>query len=112
MDDCDNEAMQGKPFATEPPRERREVRKRMLTRRRFFQAALGGVAGTVAYTALIEPFWLEFVHQRLSFPRLPAGLRGMRLVQLSDLHISHIVSESYLLRSFVRIAALQPDVVV
>lgn len=112
MVDRNNEAVQGKPLATEPPGERRAVGKRVLTRRRFIQAALGGVAGTLAYAALVEPFWLEIVHQRLSFSRLPPGLRGLRLVQLSDLHISHVISESYLLMSFVRIAALQPDVVV
>lgn len=86
--------------------------RRGLTRRRFLASVLGGAAATLGYTAFVEPFWTEVVHRELPLPRLPMGMSGLRLVQLSDLHISSRVSERHLLRSFSQVGALQPEVVV
>jgi predicted MPP superfamily phosphohydrolase len=99
-----NDATATLPHGTPPARR--------LTRRRFLWSLLGGAVGVAGYTALIEPFWTETVHREMPFPRLPVALRGLRLVQLSDLHISHRVSETFLLRSFARVEALRPDIVV
>ena len=91
---------------------RHEPRHTMITRRRFFLGALGAALGTGAYTALVEPFWTELTQHTLPLPRLPAALRGARLVQLSDLHISAHVSEAHLLRGFAQVEALRPEFVV
>jgi predicted MPP superfamily phosphohydrolase len=89
------------------------VRSRpLLTRRRFLLGSAASVCGAVAYTGLVEPFWVEHVSQTLPIPSLPSGLRGARLVQLSDVHVSSRVSEDYLRRSFARVTALEPDIVV
>ena len=87
----------------------------ILTRRRFLQLAVGalGAAGmAVTYATLCEPFRLEFVHRELPIKKLPAGLKGKRLVQVSDLHVCAAVSESYQIESLQQVAALEPDIVV
>jgi len=87
----------------------------MITRRRFLRGSLGGLgvaAATGLYTWRVEPHWLELVQRRLPVANLPPDLRGCRLVQLSDLHIGPQVDESYLRRSFQRVADLAPEFVV
>ncbi|HET9270283.1 MAG TPA: metallophosphoesterase [Vicinamibacterales bacterium] len=85
----------------------------MISRRKFLGlGALGAAAiGTGIYTSLIEPYWLEIVRRPLAIPNLPVGLRGATLVQLSDLHVGPRVPDDYILETFARVRALQPDVV-
>jgi uncharacterized protein len=108
----DNGGMQPTLPVTGAQAGRHERRHTMITRRRFFLGALATAFGTGAYTALVEPFWTEMAQRTLPLPRLPAALRGARLVQLSDLHISAHVSETHLLRNFAQVDALQPEFVV
>ena len=87
----------------------------MITRRRFVKASaaavgLGAVAGI--YTWRIEPHWLEVVERRLSIAGLPRDLAGLRLVQLSDLHIGPRVDDGYLLGCFQRVKELAAEFVV
>lgn len=87
----------------------------MLTRRRFLQGSAATAAaglGLGGYTWLIEPHWLEIVHRPLPIVGLPSSLEGRRLVHLTDLHVGHQVSDRYLLETFGRVAALNPDIVV
>lgn len=70
-----------------------------------------GAIGTGVYTSEIEPYWLEIVHRPLMIPGLPAGLRGTRLVQLSDLHVGPRVPDEYIHETFARVRALQPAIV-
>jgi predicted MPP superfamily phosphohydrolase len=86
-----------------------------LTRRQWLKrtgiALVAGGAAVTAYTYWIEPFWVEFVERDLPIAKLPAHWQGRTLVQISDIHIGHRVSDDYLIRSFKRIADLEPDVV-
>ena len=68
-------------------------------------------AALISYTAIIEPHWLEIVRRDLSITNLPAGLEGMTLAQVSDLHACSYVDEEYLTRSLDRLKALAPDMV-
>ncbi len=87
-----------------------------MNRRTFVQlsAAAIGVSGlgTVGYTLGIEPHWFEIVERDLPIDHLPSGLVGKRLVQFSDLHIGPQVSDEYIINTFDRVRALQPDIVV
>jgi uncharacterized protein len=88
---------------------------RTLSRRRFLQAvgsSLGVAAGVGFYTWRVEPHWLEIVRRRLPIRRLPPSLAGRTLVHLSDVHVGPRVDDEYVLATFRRIAALQPDIVV
>lgn len=87
----------------------------MISRRSFIRSA-AGVAGVGAacggYAWRVEPHWLEIVRRPLRIARLPAQLHGVTLVQLSDIHVGHRVSDDYVLDAFSRVSRLQPDIVV
>ena len=92
---------------------RGKMKRKLFTRRRILRLGVyGGGAATLAYTALVEPFWLELVERKLPIANLPESLKGKTLVQISDLHASSRVSTSYLVESLQRVAALKPDIVV
>ena len=80
----------------------------MTSRRRFIRlVATGGAATSVGlYTWRIEPHWLEIVHRELPVRFLPPRLNGRTLVQISDVHVGTRVSDSYVLETFRRVAAL------
>ncbi len=87
-----------------------------MNRRRFVKgtaAALGTAAvGCTGWAIGFEPHWLEIVNRDLPVEHLPAALKGARLAQVSDLHVGPWVSDEYLVESFARLRALQPDIVV
>src|SRR5260221_1135368 len=84
-----------------------------LNRRRFLQIAGAGAAGGVGlYTWRVEPHWLEIVRRPLPVRALPSRLSGRTLVQISDVHVGTRVADDYVLTTFRRVAALQPDIVV
>jgi predicted MPP superfamily phosphohydrolase len=87
----------------------------MISRRGFLRtlgAGAGIGAGVGYYTFRIEPEWLEIVRRPLPIRGLPPELAGRTLAQLSDLHISPLVSDEYLFQTFRRVADEQPDIVV
>lgn len=87
----------------------------MISRRCFIQVSLAASAtglGLGAYTWQIEPHWLEIVSHPLPIAGLPRALQGLRLAQLSDMHVGPRVADSYVLESFRRVIALDPDIVV
>jgi len=85
-----------------------------LTRRRFLQlagsAALAGAAG-LGYGGLLEPSWVEVVYVTVRLPGLAERLAGLRIAQISDIHLSRFTSASELLAAVTRVNQLQPDVV-
>jgi uncharacterized protein len=40
----------------------------------------------VAYGFLVEPYWLEVTHVRITSSKVPAGSRPIRIVHISDIH--------------------------
>lgn len=86
-----------------------------MTRRRFLHiagASFGTALGLGLYTWWVEPHWLEIVHRPLRIRDLPTGLVGRTLVQISDVHLGAQVNDEYIIATFRRVAALQPDLVV
>jgi predicted MPP superfamily phosphohydrolase len=73
-------------------------------------AGLGALAGAtaVAYAALVEPRWFTLRHVEL--PILPPGHRPLKVLHLSDLHVTPIQHRK---QDWVRaLADLEPDLVV
>src|SRR5262245_10207032 len=88
---------------------------RRPSRRTFLRAsiaALGSTAATGLYAWRVEPHWVEFVERDLPVARLPDGLAGRTLVQLSDIHVGPRVDDAYVIDTFERVTALSPDIVV
>jgi predicted MPP superfamily phosphohydrolase len=86
----------------------------LITRRRFLQAvgaSIGGAAGIGVYAFAVEPHWLELVRRPLPIRNLPSSLNGRTLVQISDVHTG-VVDDDYVIKTFQRVAALRPDIVV
>jgi uncharacterized protein len=86
----------------------------MLTRRQALRVLAGAGCGAIGiglYAWRIEPHWLEFTHCALPVRGLPKRLEGCTLAQLSDLHIGPRVDDDYILESFRRVQALNPDFV-
>ena len=87
-----------------------------MNRRTFVTGVAAGVAGSalgcVAYAIGVEPHWLQLEFRDLPIRGLPWRLDGIRLAQISDLHVGPRVSDVYLGQSFARVRALEPDIVV
>ncbi|MEQ1690600.1 MAG: metallophosphoesterase [Gemmatimonas sp.] len=87
----------------------------MISRRSFLLTSAGLVTGAVGvgvYTRYIEPQWLDITQRAMVVRGLPTALVGKTLVQLSDIHVSDIVPDAFVLETFNRVRALQPDIVV
>lgn len=78
--------------------------------RHLFQGLALPVAGG-AYAREFEPFWPQFHEVNLPVKGLPAGLEGMRITQLTDLHVSHSVPVDYVRGVVRQVNALKPDIV-
>jgi predicted MPP superfamily phosphohydrolase len=86
------------------------------SRRRALNAISGAVmaapAAAIGYGTFIER---DRIHQReidLPIPNLPADLDGLRILQLSDIHLSAFLSESTLARAISAAVETKPDLAV
>jgi predicted MPP superfamily phosphohydrolase len=78
-------------------------REHSPARRLFFKTAytavLAAPPAVVGYGVFIERHQLFLREQKLVFPNLPPDLDGLRLVQLTDIHLSPFLSRSELQRA-------------
>jgi uncharacterized protein len=81
------------------------------TRRSFLRASLYGAAGLALYAGEVERHWIEISHQDVHIAGLSAVFDGMRIAQISDIHLDEY-SEPYFLQDAVdRVNRLNPDAV-
>lgn len=72
---------------------------------------LCGAAGLALYAGEVERHWLEISQQDLRIAGLPAAFDGIRVAQLSDIHLDEY-TEPFFLRAIVdRVNRLNPDMV-
>lgn len=87
-----------------------------MNRRKFIKRTLWGVAGagllSGLYTWQVEPFWLEFVKLKMPVKNLPDDLVGKTLMQISDIHVGKRFDHRFIIDSFQKAKALNPDFVV
>jgi len=74
--------------------------------RHLLLAGAAVASGTAIYATLIEPRWLQLVRARIHIRDLPAGLEGLRIALLTDLHAGGISPHSVVRRA-VRLAMRQ-----
>ena len=70
-------------------------------------AGLGGIIGLPVYTRFVEPRWLRTSHWQLALPKMPK----LRLLHLSDLHLSKQVPLEFIAKAITRGLAEQPDLI-
>lgn len=80
-----------------------------MTRRKFLFGLGGAAAGTALYMRYVEPQWLE-----VNVRRIDIGLksRGLRVLHLSDLHVSRRISTDYICEAIKSGLQLQPELIV
>jgi len=75
-------------------------------------AGLGAAALGAGWATLIEPNWPAVEQIGVPLPRLPARLEGLRVAQLSDLHISSYTTAGDIERAAALAMRQSPDVIV
>jgi uncharacterized protein len=81
-----------------------------LTRRKFLVGlGLMGTAG-MAYARFLEPTWIEIGRPQVRLGAAP-GRRPLKILHLSDLHASSVVSLRFLASAFEQSLALRPDLI-
>lgn len=83
-----------------------------LAHRTFSLLVLLGAPGVGAYAYFVEPTWLRVRRLTLRIKGLPLDLDGLRLVQLSDLHVGSAVPRWFLRKVIDTTQALNPDLIV
>jgi len=90
-------------------------RRRPLSRREFLsrgvKVGLLGGAGLTLYSGEIERHWIEVTDIDIAVRGLPEALEGVRIAQLSDIHMDEFTEETFLRRAVEKINALKPDMV-
>lgn len=75
-----------------------------------------GVTSSAALAALyarfVEPYWSQVVDVRMDIQNLPPALKGMTIVQISDLHVGIRADADYLRGQIDVCNALRPDLIV
>lgn len=79
--------------------------------RRAIWQAMGNVGLTGMHVLPVHQSWVEIVRHPMPIRGLPEGLVGRRIVQISDLHCSPLVRDSYLWQFMDWINDLGPAVV-
>jgi len=81
-------------------------------RRQLLKAGFWGTAGLALYSGEIARHWVEVTERDVTLAGLPQVFNGMRVIQLSDIHLDQY-SEPFFLRDVVeRVNRMHPDLVV
>jgi len=86
----------------------------MLTRRQFVLGLGGGLAtlgGGGAYPRWVEPRWLKVSRTTVTLGNAAAGTTPVRVLHLSDFHLSDVVSLAFIAESVELGLAQKPDVI-
>ena len=82
-----------------------------ISRRRFLQVGGLGALGLAVYSGEIERHWLEVTLRDVEIPGLPKDFDGVKVAQLSDIHLDNFTEPFFLRDAVSRINELNPDVV-
>ena len=100
------------PTIPPPTRPATGPEKGLLTRRSFLTTGLLAAGGLALYSGEIERHWLEISRFDVALPTLPAAFDGMRIAQISDIHLDNF-TEPFFLRHIVDLTnSLKPDAIV
>ncbi len=86
-------------------------RTQMRVRRVVWQT-LNRVGLTGLHSLPAHRRWVDIKRIAMPLDALPADYEGLRIVQISDLHHSPVVSEGFLRRKLELVSAIEPDILV
>jgi predicted MPP superfamily phosphohydrolase len=79
-------------------------------RRRFLQAAVAAPVATMGFGILAARFDPLLVERDIVIPGLPRDLHGLKLAQISDIHLSPFLSRRELARAIDLVNGTRPDI--
>jgi predicted MPP superfamily phosphohydrolase len=82
-----------------------------LTRRGLLKAGVLGAAGMALYSGEIARHWIDETHRDVYLRNLPADFDGVRIVQLSDIHLDEFTEPFFLRRVIEHVNRIAPDYV-
>jgi predicted MPP superfamily phosphohydrolase len=82
-----------------------------ISRRRLLKGGLLGAAGLALYSAEVARHWIEVCRIDIHLRSLPAAFEGLRIAQLSDIHMDEYTEPFFLRHAIEEINRLQPDLV-
>jgi predicted MPP superfamily phosphohydrolase len=71
-----------------------------------------GVAGLALYSGALERHWIDVSHRDIFLRGLPAAFDGVRIAQLSDIHMDEFTEPFFLRHAIDLINQAKPDIVV
>ncbi len=89
--------------------EHQTTRRAWLRRLIYGGGSLGFVS--LSFGRLIEPHWLSTERLDIALPHLPPELDGLRVVQISDLHLEPYTTAADIEATVRAVNALKPDVI-
>jgi predicted MPP superfamily phosphohydrolase len=88
------------------------IARSRLAHQAFAALLICGAPGLGAYVYCIEPTWLKVRRLTLRIHQLPSSLDGLRIVQLSDLHMGSTIPSWFLQKVVKTTQTLAPDLIV
>jgi hypothetical protein len=82
-----------------------------ITRRSLLKQGLCGAVGLALYSSEIERHWIEVNEREVTLTGLPKVFDGMRIVQLSDIHLDEFTEPFFLRRVIDRVNRMKPDAI-
>jgi uncharacterized protein len=82
-----------------------------ISRRHFLVGGLAGAAGLGLYSAEVARHEIDVTNIEIKLKNLPAAFEGLRMAQLSDIHLVEFTEQFFLRDAVERINRLRPDVV-
>ena len=82
-----------------------------MSRRRLLQGGLLGAAGLALYSGEVARHWIEIRRIDIHLRSLPAAFDGLRIAQLSDIHMDEYTEPFFLRHAIAEVNRLQPDLI-
>jgi len=99
--------------APERPTSENPISRRTFLKLAALETALGGATVAAAgYLTRLEPHWVQVQAVQVPIAGLALRLDGLRIVQLSDLHLSQAAPRSYLQRVVTMTQSLKAEMIV
>lgn len=87
-----------------------------ITRRRFLKLSVAGAAaaavGSVIDAVAVEPKWIKVTAPAIPIPNLPPAWDGVRIAQLTDIHVGRLIGLDYVREVVDKTNAAAPDMIV